>query len=140
MTMAKNARGGFTLIEMLVVLAIMGILIAVITPAYVSYKRRAGKQATIGSMRAIGLALEQYKEDVGDYPASLRDLVKAPADVDQSLGTWPYIKSKETPKDGFGNPFHYALTPGAEHPYEFYSYGSSGKGAPKNEWIDAWKQ
>lgn len=139
MQMSRTARSGFTLVEMLVVLAIIGILVAVITPAYTAYKRRAGRQATVSSMRNIALALEQYKEDMGDYPASLRDLVKAPSENrDQWQG--PYIKSKETPKDGFSNPFQYAVTQGAEHPYELSSYGANGKGAPKNEWIDAWKQ
>lgn len=138
MNIAKNARSGFTLVEMLVVLAIIGILFAVITPAYNAYKKRAGRQATISSMRVITLALEQYKEDMGEYPPSLKDLVKAPTEnADQWQG--PYIKSKETPKDGFGNPFGYSVTPGGENPYELYSYGKDGKGSPKKEWIDAWK-
>ena len=139
MNIAKNARSGFSLVELLVVIAIIGILGAVIIPSYTAYKKRAGRQATVSSMRVITLALEQYKEDMGEYPASLKDIVKAPAEnADQWQG--PYIKSKETPKDGFGNPFGYALTPGAEHPYDLYSYGPNGKGAPKSEWIDAWKQ
>lgn len=141
MQISKSVRSGFTLIEMLVVLAIMGILIAVITPAYTGYKRRAARQATIGSMRVITMALEQYKEDIGEYPQLLRDLVKKPTD-EKGAANWtePYIKSKEEPKDGFGNKFHYSPTPGAENPYELSSYGPNGKGAPKNEWIDAWKQ
>lgn len=139
MVIAKNARSGFSLIELLVVIAIMGILGAVIVPAYTAYRRRAARQATVSSMRVITFALEQYKEDMGEYPASLKDLIKAPAEnADQWQG--PYVKSKDTPKDGFGNPFGYSVTQGGERPYELYSYGAGGKGAPKNEWIDAWKQ
>ena len=69
----------------------------------------------------------------------LRDLGKKPSDEKTDALERPYIESKEEPKDGFGNKFHYAVTPGAENPYELYSYGPKGKGAPKKEWIDAWK-
>ena len=140
MTMRENIQKGFTLVEMLIVLAIMGIVIAVATPAYLTYKRGAQKRATLANIRNIKLALEQYREDVSDYPASLRDLVKKPTDEKSEGWDGPYLSSKDEPKDGFGNKFHYAVTPGAENPYELYSYGRKGKGAPKDEWIDAWKQ
>lgn len=140
MNKAFNARSGFTLVEMLIVLAIMGIVIAVGTPAYLSYKRGAQKRATAATIRNVKIALEQFREDAGDYPTSLRDLVKKPTDEKAEGWDGPYLSSKDEPKDGFGNKFHYAVTPGAENPYELYSYGRKGKGAPKDEWIDAWKQ
>lgn len=139
MVIARNARSGFTIVEMLIVIGIMGVLLAILGPSYFAIQRRSKTKATAGSLRTLVLALEQYKEDMGDYPASLRDLVKAPAEGGEGQWLGPYVKSKDTPKDSFGNPFHYTLTQGAEHPYELSSYGSNGKGAPKSEWIDAWK-
>ncbi len=50
------------------------------------------------------------------------------------------LEVKMRQKMDWGKPLHYALTPDQEHDYELYSYGSKkGKGAPKSEWIDAWK-
>lgn len=134
-----DARSGFTLVEMLIVLAIMGVVMAIATPMYLTYQRGAQKRATKANIHNIKVGLEQYREDVGDYPAALRDLVKKPSDEKSEGWGGPYLSSKEAPKDGFGNAFHYAVTPGAENPYELYSYGRKGKGAPKDEWIDAWK-
>lgn len=140
MNRAYNARSGFTLVEMLIVLAIMGIVIAVAVPGYLTFTRGAQKRATVGTLRNIKLAMERYREDVGDYPSSLRDLVKKPTDEKAEGWDGPYISGKDEPKDGFGKNLHYSVTPEAENPYELYSYGRKGRGAPKEEWIDAWKQ
>jgi general secretion pathway protein G len=139
MTMREHVKNGFTLVEMLIVLAIMGIVMAVATPAYFTYKRGAQKRATAANLRTIKQALETYRDDVGDYPASLRDLVKKPTDEKAENWDGPYTSGKDEPKDGFGFKFHYAVTPGAENPYELYSYGRKGKGSPKEEWVDVWK-
>lgn len=139
MISVKHARSGFTIVEMLIVIGIMSALLAILGPSYFAIQRRSKVKATSGSLRTLVLALEQYKEDMGEYPAGLKDLVKAPAELGEGQWLGPYIKSKETPKDPFGNAYYYTVTPGAERPYELASYGPNGKGAPKGEWIDAWK-
>jgi general secretion pathway protein G len=110
---------------------------------FVSYRgivAKNARKATIESLRVIRNALEQYREDFGEYPAQLRDLIKKPADEKIAEQWQPYIETKKGELlDGFKNPFHYAVTPGGEHPYELYSYGANGKGSPKSEWIDVWK-
>ena len=138
----KHAQEGFTLIEILIAFALVMILGGVV---YVSTKgivERNRRTATLESMRVIRNALEQFREDFDQYPSSLRDLIKKPADEKIAEEWNPYIETKKGElKDGWGQPFHYAPTPGGEHEYELYSYGSKqGKSAPKSGWLDVWKK
>lgn len=132
-------RQGFTLIEILIALAIVAVLGAVVAPAYMAYVERGKKTATVGSIKTIKMSLNLYEGDTGNYPQRLRDLIKKPAGPDAEGWNGPYLQSKQVPKDGYGKQFVYKRTEGAEHPYELYSYGKRGKGAPKSEWIDAWE-
>lgn len=139
----KHAQEGFTLIEILIAFALVMVLGGVVYVSTRGVVERNRKTATLESMRVIRNALEQYRDDVGEYPASLRDLTKAPTD-EKLAESWqgPYVESKKGElKDGWGVSFAYNPTPGAEHEYELISYGSKqGKSAPKTGWIDAWKK
>ncbi len=138
----RHAQEGFTLIEILIAFALVMIMGGVVFVSYRGIVAKNAAKATVESLRVIRNALEQYREDVGEYPASLRDLLKKPAD-EKASEQWagPYIETKKGDiKDGFNHPFHYAVTPGGEHPYELYSYGPNDKGSPKSEWIDVWKK
>lgn len=139
-----HMQKGFTLVEILIAAALVMVLGGIITYSTRGILDRSKKNATIASMRGIKDMIDHYYEDVGEYPATLRDLVKKPAD-EKFAANWdgPYIKTKnnEEPKDGWKNPFVYNVTEGGgDHPYELYSRGKNGKAAPKSEWIDAWKQ
>lgn len=137
----RQAQEGFTLIEILIAFALVMIMGGVVFVSYRGVVAKNARKATIESLRVIRNALESYREDNGEYPASLRDLLKKPTD-EKAAEQWagPYIETKKGDiKDGFGNAFHYAVSAGGEHPYELYSYGANGKGSPKTEWIDAWK-
>jgi general secretion pathway protein G len=142
-THKKNMQDGFTLVEILIAVALMLVLGAVVTYSYRGVINKNKRGATITSMKNIRAAIDNYKDDIGEYPSSLRDLVAKPTD-EKAAELWheAYLDSKnnEAPKDAWKNPFVYNVTEGAEHPYELYSYGKNGKGAPKSEWIDAWKQ
>jgi general secretion pathway protein G len=135
----RQAQEGFTLVEILIAFALVMIMGAVVFVSYRGIVAKNAAKATIESMRVIRNALNDYREDTGKYPDSLRDLLKKPTDEENWAG--PYVESKKGEiKDGFNNPFYYAATPDGEHPYELYSYGPNGKGSPKSEWIDAWKK
>jgi len=140
MNMARHARSGFTLIEILIVVAIMGALMGFffgivprVTRAFNTYK----VNATISEVKS---GLTQYQLSVGKYPQKLKDLIKPPKDETERK-KWkraggPFLQ--ELPIDPWGNKYVYKLTPGGKHPYELYSYGSQGPGSPKDDWITAW--
>lgn len=137
-----HVQDGFTLVEILIAAALVMILGGIITYSTRGILESNKKNATIASMKVIKEALNRYAEDNdGDYPQSLLDLVKKPAD-EKAAANWdgPYLETKkgETPKDAWKQPFVYNLTEGGEHPYELLS--KKGKGTPRAEWIDAWKQ
>lgn len=137
----SRMQEGFTLVEILIAVALVMIMGGIITYSVQGYLEKTKKRTTRMSLKLIREQIEEYYDDTGEYPQSLMDLIKKPLD-EKVAENWggPYIKSKEQPKDAWKKPFHYEVTEGGEHPFELYSYGSNkGKATPKSEWIDAWK-
>ena len=88
-------------------------------------------------MRQMQVALDSYQDDLGDLPENLNGLVAAPPGAE---GKWdgPYLPKGSKFRDSWGNKYQYKRTPGAERPYELFSYGSrDGKKTPKAEWVKA---
>lgn len=138
----RKARSGFTLIEIMIALTIIGVLGALLAPSMYKYLARSSETSTKANLRTIKLALDQFYSDMHSYPDKLRDLIKKPADTEErSAKKWkgPYLEVEKMPADGWDNPFQYKKPGEKGHPYELYSYGSNGKGAPKNEWISVWE-
>lgn len=136
-------KSGFTLIEILIALFIVAILaggVAYYVPGYIDKAKT--RRARI-DLKVISSGIIEYNVDIGQYPQRLKDLVKQPQDDQAAAGKWQkggYIQGKkDVPQDPWGNKFQYKLTPGEDHPYELFSYGSGGKGSPKNEHISVWK-
>lgn len=138
-TLIKTIREGFTLIEIMIAVAIVGLMLAIIGPAV--YRRFAGatESAARSQMASLKTAIGTYYIDTIRYPDRLSNLIiKPPAVAAKWRG--PYLEADEVPDDPWGNPYQYKKTPpGGKHPYELYSYGPNGKEAPKEEWIHAWK-
>lgn len=102
----KDSRAGFTLVEILLVVAILGILAGV---AVVSLKGRVGTAnitAARDGIRSIGLAIDVYETDNGVYPPSLQSLISKGNEPN-----WhgPYLKDGKAAKDPWGNDFAYSL-------------------------------
>lgn len=138
----KHARGGFTLIELMIAITIFAIVSIVVGQNFFGYLERAKVSRTKSDLLVLKSAITQYNLAVGKWPSRLKDLVQAPMD-EKDKAKWPgsFLEKKELPEDQWNNNYVYKVNPaGAEYPYELYSYGANGKGAPQAEWISVWKQ
>ena len=123
----ERRRRGFTLVEMLVVLAILVLLISMVGPRILGSKQKADISATKSQIGMLMAALEHYVVDNRDYPDTemgLLALVEDPSQDEEKKSKWdgPYIKSPQVPKDPWGNDYQYEF-PG--------THGSSKKKEPE---------
>ena len=132
----KNARQGFTLIEIVIAIAIVGFMMAAATVGFRAYQKWGAKTSTKASLRAIKTAIDTYKLQVATYPNALKDLVQKPTDP-RAAAKWPgnLLGKDEEPEDAWRQPFHYQLTRGGRHAYELYSDGDPDD----PEKIDVWE-
>lgn len=117
---------GFTLLELLVVMVIIGLLAGYVAPRYFSQIGKSEVKAARAQLDALEKSLEALNLDIGHYPSTeqgLNALVKRPT----GEGKWqgPYLK-KTLPLDPWGNPYVY-LQPGEHGDYDILSYGRDGK-------------
>jgi general secretion pathway protein G len=118
--------GGFTLLELLVVLVILGLLVGYVAPRYFSQVGKSEVKVARAQMKALEDALDQYRLDVGHYPNSQQGLAalnEAPAGEARWHG--PYLR-KSLPNDPWGHAYQYAA-PGRNGDYDMWSFGRDGK-------------
>ena len=125
----KLLRGsaGFTLIEMLVVLVIIGLIMGLVGPRVLTYLTDARVKAAKLQIEAFSSALDLYYLDTGRYPSSsegLDALVRRPGNADVWNG--PYLKGGQVPPDPWKNDYLYRA-PGQGSPFEIISLGSDGR-------------
>jgi general secretion pathway protein G len=117
---------GFTLLELLVVLVIIGMLAAIVGPRYFSQLGKSQVTVARAQIDVFTKAIDNFRLDVGRYPTpqeGLEALVVKPANADKWAG--PYLK-KDVPLDPWGHPYVYKL-PGNKSDYAVISYGSGGQ-------------
>ena len=142
--MAAHAnRSGFSLMELMIVIMIIGLLAGLVGPAVNNALKKAKKRTTKTTLLTIKKAITEYQGDINQLPGTLKDLIKKPRD-EKAAKKWEsaYLGDglEDVPGDAWDNKFHYKLTPGGKHPYELLSYGPSGKGSDKSEWISVWDE
>src|SRR5262245_1274628 len=131
---------GFSLIELLVVMVIIGLLAALVAPRFIRQEEKAKLKAARAQIELLGTALDTFRLDVGRYPTSqegLEALRRQPGGVERWDG--PYLK-KEVPMDPWGKPYVYR-SPGDHGAYDLLSYGADGApgGEGDNHDVTSWE-
>src|SRR5436853_4422341 len=100
----SNARRGFTLVELLLVLMILGVLAAIVIPKFSGRTEQAKEQAAVTQLSTFRTALDSFEVDNGYYPKGkngLQDLIVKPRDAQNWRG--PYLQADKVPLDPWGN-------------------------------------
>jgi general secretion pathway protein G len=134
---AQSARtaSGFTLLELLVVMVIIGLLAGYVGPKYFAQVGKSEIKVARAQLVALDKALDQYRLDTGHYPSNdqgLNALNAAPPNEPKWDG--PYLK-KTVPPDPWGNPYLYKI-PGQHSEFDLYSYGKDGQPGGEGEAAD----
>ena len=115
---ARNARTGFTLIELMIVLVIIGVLLTIVTINFAGATTKAKITSTKASMKTIKGALSIYQGEFSAYPPT-------GAGLQALMSMNPPLLKKDAAKDSWGHDFDY-LSPTAGHAYELRSRGPNG--------------
>ena len=129
--------GGFTLVEILVVMVILGLLFGLVGPRVIDYLSRAKIDVARIQLENIETALDLYRLDVGRYPSQeegLKALVAEPAGVKRWYG--PYLKERTVPLDPWDRDYLYAMPGSHDMSFDLSSLGSDGAEGGDDEAAD----
>ena len=123
---------GFTLIELIVVIALVAVLAAVVAPNLLGKATEANRKSASIQLEKIANSVELYRLETGRYPEELSDLVRRPSGVERWNG--PYVRKLSQLQDPWGNDLE-LRRPGENGPFDIISYGADGQ--PGGEGDDA---
>ena len=123
----RASQGGFTLVEMLVVISIIGLIMALVGPRVLNYLSESKTKTAKIQIQSFASSLDLFFLDVGRFPSSsegLGALMQRPG----SFSSWngPYLKGTAVPADPWGHPYVYRA-PGQHGAYDIISYGADGQ-------------
>jgi len=133
----RYIKRGFTLVEIMIVIVILGILGAVVGPRINRALQQAKIKGAEQTLQSIQNAIIMYEGQMGEYPKTLSDLTRTPTDP-AKRARWikgGYISKKEIKKDPWGRRWVYKITPGGDNPFILFSRGPDGKGK-----LSAWEE
>jgi general secretion pathway protein G len=141
-TTRRKRQRGFTLIEIMVVMAIIAMLAAMVGPRLIRQQEKAAVKAAAAQIERLGTALDTFRLDMGRYPSGqegLGALMQAPSGGG-SRWDGPYL-NKDVPLDPWSNPYQYRSPGGSGRPYDLFSFGADGApgGEGDNRDITSWQ-
>ncbi len=125
----KRIRYGFTMVELMAMLIIIGLLATLVVTKVASKIDQARVTTTKMNLKSLHAAVNQFRMDTGRYPTEelgLLELIEQPSDV-ENWEPGGYIETTEVNKDGWGREFIYQLFPGGNSPFAIVSYGADGE-------------
>jgi general secretion pathway protein G len=137
----EHMRGqkGFTLVELIVVMVILGLLAALVGPRIFGKVGMANQKAAKTQIEMLGQGLDQFRLDTGRYPTTSEGLNALLTDPGVPGWDGPYLK-KAVPNDPWKRPYHYE-SPGTHGDYDLMSYGADGVqgGEKENSDLTSWE-
>lgn len=129
----RSGEAGFTLVELLVVMAILALLGSLVAPRVLAYLGSSRTKAANLQIQNITTSLELYKLDTGRYPKTQEGLVALVSRTGNHRG-WngPYLKGGRLPSDPWGNPYRYRY-PGRHGEFDIYSLGADNREGGEGE-------
>ncbi len=122
-----HTRKGFTIIEIMIVIMIIGVLAAMAFQGF-RYLQGVKLRQTQTKLAALDTMLEQYNTDIREYPTELQELIDGPSKPQLQRRWARPLASQDDLEDAWGQPFMYTLNPrGSRPPYDLYSVGPRGE-------------
>ena len=134
----RNREDGFTMVELVAVLVILGLLATVVVKSFTGRVDKARIKTTKMSLKVLHNAVLEYKLDTGQYPSEedgLMALIEEPPDVTGWM-TGGYLETTEVSKDAWGEDFIYQLDPESGKPFVIISYGADGESEGEDDNAD----
>lgn len=137
----SRRHGGFTLVELLVVLAILGLLAGLVGPQVMNFLGSSKTKTAKLQIADLSSTLDLYRLELGRYPTEsegLKALVENPGNMPNWNG--PYLKKREVPKDPWGFDYQYRF-PGEHGSFDIWSLGADNRegGEGENADIKSWE-
>ncbi len=133
---------GFSLIELLVVIIILGLIAGLVGPRLFGRVGQSKQAAARAQIELFGAALDQYRLDIGAYPAAGAGLAGAGAEPERApTGTGRTSRSRRCPLDPWGRPYQYKCCPGDHGDYDIWTLGADGApgGDGENADVGSWE-